>query len=123
MLYMTNDEFWSDPDNNGWQQPKRKFSAIHLSLLFATAVVAGAMVMTPVLSEKTNTNIAKSGSKDFDGTNFDGIVTGSIGNVSSGEQRTPNFSKKQYTIRHSITQSSGEACVIFDFDLQSDNCK
>lgn len=118
MLNMTNDEFWSDPDKNGWQQPKRKFSAIHLSLLFATAVVAGAMVMTPVLSEKTNTNIAKSGSKDFDG-----IVTGSIGNVSSGAQRTPNFSKKQYTIRHSITQSSGEACVIFDLDLQSDNCK
>ncbi len=115
---MMNDEFWSDPDNNGWQQPKRKFSAIHLSLLFAIAAVAGAMVMTPILDGSHDAKIAASGDK-----NFDGIVTGSIGSVSSGEQRTPDFSKKQYIIRHSITHSSGEACVIYDFDPKSDNCK
>lgn len=114
---MMNDEFWSDTDNNGWQQPKRKFSAIHLSLLFAIAAVAGALVMTPMLDGSTEKKIANSSN-----TNFDSIVTGSIGSVSSGEQRTPDFSKKQYIIRHSITQSSGKACVIYDLNHMSDNC-
>ncbi|MEP2947100.1 MAG: hypothetical protein ABJN11_08960 [Lentilitoribacter sp.] len=115
---MTNDELWTDSENNGWQQPKRKFSALHLSMLFATAVVAGAMVMTPILAGKNNTNVAAK-----DGINYDNVVTGSIGSISSGEQRTPNFGKKQYTIRHSITQSSGEACVIYDIDRLTDNCE
>lgn len=115
---MTNDELWTDSKDNDWQQPKRTFSALHLSMLFAIAVVAGAMILTPILAGNTNTNIAVS-----DGVIYDTVVTGSIGTIKSSEQRTPNFAKKKYTIRHSITQSSGEACVIFDLDHQSGNCQ
>lgn len=115
---MTNNELWTDSETTNWQQPKRRFSALHLSMLFATAVVAGAVVMTPIVAGNTNTNIAIN-----DGVNYDRVITGSIGTVSSGEQRSPDFSKKQYTIRHSITQSSGEACVIYDIDPLADNCQ
>jgi hypothetical protein len=115
---MTNNELWTDSDTTNWQQPKRKFSALHLSMLFATAVIAGAVVMTPILAGHTNANIAAN-----DGVNYDNVITGSIGTVSNGEQRSPDFSKKQYTIRHSITQSSGEPCVIYDIDPLADNCK
>lgn len=114
---MASDELWTATEESDWAKPKRTFSAIHLSMLFATAVIAVTVVMTPVLSGKSDVAVVHSGD-----ALFDNIVTGSIGKSRTGVQKTPNFAKKQYTIRHSITQSSAEACVIYDNGRESGGC-
>lgn len=114
---MASDELWTATEESDWAKPKRTFSAIHLSMLFATAVIAITVVMTPILSGKSDVAVVHSG-----GVFFDNIVTGSIGERRTGVQKTPNFGKKQYTIRHSITQSSSDACVIYDNGIKSDGC-
>lgn len=114
---MANEELWTAQEETNWPQPKRSFNALRLSLLFATAAVALAVVATPMLAGKTVSTIAYS-----DTGFYDDVITGSIATTREGIQRTPNFPTKSYTIRRSITQSSGDACVIFDNGLKSGNC-
>jgi hypothetical protein len=116
-LSMANDELWAVSDEIKWNPPKKSLNAVHLSMLFAAGVVAVAVVITPILAEKTDWTVANSG-----GQIFDNVVTGSVGSTSDGIQKNPFSGKKQYTIRRSITQTSVEECVIYDNGARTAGC-
>ena len=116
---MANDELWAVSDEINWNPPKRSVSAVHLTMLFAVAVVAVAVavVLTPILADNTDLSVADSG-----GQIYDNVVTGSIGSVSDGVQKSPFSGRKHYTIRRSITQTSVEECVIYDTGAKTAGC-
>jgi len=72
--------------------------ALNLALLFGTAVIALALVLTPVLSSRTDKRIMANVPDDFDM-----ISTGSI----------PQDNGKRYTVRRSILQEMpGAVCIV-----------
>ena len=116
-IIMANDELWAVSDEIKWNPPKKPLSAVHLSMLFAAGVVAVAVVLTPILADNTDLNVANSA-----GQVYDNVVTGSIGSTSDGAQKSPFSGKRHYTIRRSITQTSVEECVIFDTGVKTAGC-
>lgn len=79
-------------------QPKR-FGAVRAALLFGTAAIAVATILTPMVADRTSTaRVAWSPDQ------YDNITTGSI----------PQRSKKSvYTVRKSILQDRpGSLCII-----------
>ena len=77
--------------------------ALRLVLLFGSAAVALALVLTPIADTLTRPRVAGAGGVDF-------ISTGSIGK-SSG-----------YTIRRSVIQAPGAVCIIRDNGVRSGGC-
>lgn len=74
-----------------------KTGALNLALLFGTAVIAIALVLTPVLSSKTDKRIMANVPDEFDM-----ISTGSI----------PQERGRRYTVRRSVLQEMpGAVCI------------
>lgn len=107
---MNNDEFWMtvmDRDEQKYQ-PNR-FGAVRVALLFATAVIAIAAILTPMVADRSpSARVAWAPSQ------FDNITTGSI----------PTHSKTtSYTVRKSILQDNpGSLCIIRSDGRKTGDC-
>ena len=87
-------------DKGGPGHQPAGFGAVRLALLFGTAAIAVAVILTPILAERTPAQVA------FLPGDYDSITTGSIPATTS--------SKKSYTIRKSVLQETPEAICVID---------
>ncbi|PTM96598.1 hypothetical protein [Mycoplana dimorpha] len=105
-------------DNEFWQAVQDKelttvsgngrTGVLNLALLFGTAAIALALVLTPVLSSRTNPRMMAHTPDEFDM-----ISTGSVPKRGEG---------KRYTVRRSVLQEMPGAVCIVDADGVSSGC-
>lgn len=98
---MEDGNFWMTVrDKGGAGHQPAGFGAVRLALLFGTAAMAVAVILTPILAERTPARVA------FLPGDYDSITTGSI--------PTAAGHKKSYTVRKSVLQETPEAVCIID---------
>jgi hypothetical protein len=107
---MSNDDFWMTVmDRDGQENQPRRFGAVRVALLFGTAAIAVAAILTPIVADRsTSARVAWAPDQ------FDTITTGSI----------PSHSKtKVYTVRKSILQDDpGALCIIRSDGRKTGDC-
>ncbi|EJK86232.1 hypothetical protein G6L46_15930 [Agrobacterium rhizogenes] len=93
------DDFWKAvQEKEQSYSTSRKTGALNIALLFGTAAVALSLILTPMLSDKSKSNVLASA------PDLDTMTTGSI-------QRTEDG--KRYTIRRSVLQQEpGSVCIV-----------
>lgn len=105
---MRDDDFWKAVQEKDYTPAgDTRTGALNLALLFGTAVIALALVLTPVLSAKTDKRMIANVPDDFDM-----ISTGSI----------PTDGTKRYTVRRSVLQEMPGAVCIVDRNGQGNGC-
>lgn len=108
---MVDDDFWRTvQDKDLVTSQSRRTGALNLSLLFGTAVIALTLILTPMLSSKTDNKLIANAPIDYDN-----IHTGSI--PSSGSTTT-----KRYTVRRSVLQEMPGAVCIIDGNGSKSGC-
>ncbi|HEV7318189.1 MAG TPA: hypothetical protein VGO04_06190 [Ensifer sp.] len=106
---MVDDDFWSTVQEKDLvTSQSRRTGVLNLSLLFGTAVIALTLILTPMLSSRTDKRIMANTPVDYDN-----ISTGSI--PSSG-------TTKRYTVRRSVLQEMPGAVCIIDADGRKSGC-
>lgn len=106
---MVDDDFWRTvQDKEPLTSRHRRTGVLNLALLFGTAAIALTLILTPMLSSKTDKQTASSGMPDFD--------TISTGSIPSGAKT------KRYTVRHSVLQDTPGAVCIIDADGAKSGC-
>ena len=96
-----NDRGWSGGAGMG---------VLRITLMFASAAVALALIVAPIAERQTRSDIAKSGLP----AGLDEMSTGSIGSTGY---------RGEYTIRKSVLQSSPQTvCVIRDNGVRIGDC-
>ena len=106
---MVDDDFWSTvQEKDLMNNQSRRTGVLNLSLLFGTAVIALTLILTPMLSSKTDKRIMANTPVDYDN-----ISTGSI--PSKG-------TTKRYTVRRSVLQEMPGAVCIIDADGRKSGC-
>ena len=107
---MNNGDFWMTVmDRDGQEAQPKRFGAMRVALLFGTAAIAIAAILTPIAADRTSlARIAWSPDQ------FDNITTGSI----------PSRSKTtSYIVRKSILQENpGALCIIRSNGSKSGDC-
>ncbi|MBC7284498.1 hypothetical protein [Hoeflea sp.] len=107
---MTDGDFWMTvKDRDGVENQPRRFGAVRVALLFGTAAIAVATILTPILADRsTSSRVAWATDQ------YDAITTGSI----------PQRSRHTvYTVRKSILQDSpGALCIIGSDGSKSGDC-
>lgn len=98
---MRDEDFWKTVQEKDFTPAgDTRTGALNLALLFGTAVIALALVLTPVLSAKSDKRMMANVPDEFDM-----ISTGSI----------PSDAGKRYTVRRSVLQEMpGAVCIIDD---------
>lgn len=105
---MVDENFWTAAMNDKASGEPARTGAVRVALLFGTAAIAVAAILTPMLSEKSVT--AKIAAAPFE---YDRITTGSI----------PKDRKRSYTVRKSILQHSVDSiCIIQPNGSRSGDC-
>ncbi|MCY0148661.1 hypothetical protein OEG84_13365 [Hoeflea sp. G2-23] len=107
---MASSDFWvTAMDRSGDENRSNRFGAVRVALLFGTAAIAVAMILTPIVADRTATSrVAWSPSQ------YDNITTGSIPQRSKGTY---------YTVRKSILQDiPGAVCIIRTDGRTSGDC-
>lgn len=96
---MRDEDFWKAVQEKDFTPAgNTRTGALNLALLFGTAVIALALVLTPVLSARTDKRIMANVPDEFDM-----ISTGSI----------PKDGTKRYTVRRSVLQEMpGAVCIV-----------
>jgi hypothetical protein len=96
---MRDEDFWKTVQEKDFTPAgDSRTGALNLALLFGTAVIALALVLTPVLSAKTDKRMMANVPDEFDM-----ISTGSI----------PSEGGKRYTVRRSVLQEMpGAVCIV-----------
>lgn len=107
---MANGDFWTavmDRDDRA-NRPKR-FGAVRVALLFGTAAIALATILTPIVADRTSSSRVA-----WAPDQYDNITTGSI----------PSRSKTStYTVRKSILQDNpGALCIIRSDGRKTGDC-
>ncbi|ANK73570.1 hypothetical protein ACI2KT_15135 [Ensifer adhaerens] len=106
---MVDDDFWNTvQEKDLMNNQSRRTGVLNLSLLFGTAVIALTLILTPMLSSKTDKRIMANTPVDYDN-----ISTGSI--PSKG-------TTKRYTVRRSVLQEMPGAVCIIDADGRKSGC-
>lgn len=106
---MVDDDFWSTvQEKDLMTRQSRRTGVLNLSLLFGTAVIALTLILTPMLSSKTDRRIMANTPVDYDN-----ISTGSI---------PSNGTTKRYTVRRSVLQERPGAVCIIDADGRKSGC-
>jgi hypothetical protein len=107
---MANDEFWvTVMDRDGQESQPKRFGAVRVALLFGTAAIALAAILTPIVADQTPTaRVAWAPDQ------YDNITTGSI----------PARSQRSfYTVRKSILQENpGSLCIIRNDGRKTGDC-
>ncbi|KGF69969.1 membrane protein [Hoeflea sp. BAL378] len=107
---MADGDFWMTVmDRDGAETPPRRYGAVRVALLFGTAAVAVAAILTPILADRSpSARVAWSPDQ------YDSITTGSIPNRSG---------HTIYTVRKSILQDSpGALCIIQSNGMKTGDC-
>ena len=105
---MRDDDFWKAVQEKDYTPAgDTRTGALNLALLFGTAVIALALVLTPVLSAKTDKRMMANVPDEFDM-----ISTGSI----------PTDGTKRYTVRRSVLQEMPGAVCIVSGNGQGSGC-
>ncbi|MEM5470453.1 hypothetical protein WNZ14_01835 [Hoeflea sp. AS60] len=107
---MTDGDFWMTVmDRDGQENPPKRFGAVRVALLFGTAAIAIAAILTPIVADRS-----PSASVAWAPDRFDNITTGSI----------PSRSKTtSYTVRKSILQDNpGALCIIRSDGRKTGDC-
>lgn len=96
---MRDEDFWNAvQDKELTPAGTTRTGMLNLALLFGTAAIALALVLTPMLSSRTDTRMMANMREDLDM-----ISTGSV----------PQGQVKRYTIRRSVLQEMpGTVCII-----------
>jgi hypothetical protein len=97
---MRDEDFWKAVQEKDFTPAgDTRTGALNLALLFGTAVIALALVLTPVLSTKSDKRMMANVPDEFDM-----ISTGSIPKEAGG---------KRYTVRRSVLQEMpGAVCIV-----------
>ena len=107
---MTDGDFWMTVmDRDGVESQPKRFGAMRVALLFGTAALAVATILTPILADRsTKSRVAWAPGQ------YDNIITGSI----------PKRSKtSSYTVRRSILQDTPDAlCIIRSDGRKTGDC-
>jgi hypothetical protein len=102
------DEFLKPPSEQEFiGERHNRMGALNLALLFGTAAIAVALIVTPLLS-------AKSDSMQASTNGYDDIKTGSI--------PAHDGKLKHYTIRRSVLQQDPSAVCIIDDNGNESGC-
>lgn len=107
---MRDGDFWTTVmERDSVEPPLRRFGAMRAALLFGTAAIAIAVILTPIVADRSTTaRVAIAADQ------FDTIITGSI------PQRTKT---KVYTVRRSILQDNpGSLCIIRSDGEKTGDC-
>ncbi|OAP43513.1 hypothetical protein AU381_08975 [Sinorhizobium glycinis] len=106
---MVDEDFWRTvQDKDLAASQSRRTGVLNLSLLFGTAVIALTLILTPMLSSKTDKRMLANTPIDYDN-----ISTGSI--PSGG-------AAKRYTVRRSVLQEMPGAVCIIDANGSRSGC-
>ncbi|WP_426131559.1 hypothetical protein [Pararhizobium sp. PWRC1-1] len=106
---MVDDDFWRTVQDKDLATPQsRRTGALNLSLLFGTAVIALTLILTPMMTSKTDNKVLADAPIDYDS-----IQTGSI------PSSPPT---KRYTVRRSVLQEMPGAVCIIDSDGNKSGC-
>lgn len=106
---MVEDDFWRTVQEKDMATSQsRRTGVLNLSLLFGTAVIALTLILTPMLSSKTDKRMLANTPMDYDN-----ISTGSI---------PSNGTTKRYTVRRSVLQEMPGAVCIIDADGSKSGC-
>ena len=106
---MVDDDFWNTvQEKDLMNNQSRRTGVLNLSLLFGTAVIALTLILTPMLSSKSDKRIMANTPVDYDN-----ISTGSI---------PSNGTTKRYTVRRSVLQEMPGAVCIIDADGRKSGC-
>ncbi|MFK0277320.1 hypothetical protein ACIQUG_26835 [Ensifer sp. NPDC090286] len=106
---MVDDDFWNTvQEKDLMNNQSRRTGVLNLSLLFGTAVIALTLILTPMLSSKTDKRIMANTPVDYDN-----ISTGSIPSTGT---------TKRYTVRRSVLQEMPGAVCIIDADGRKSGC-
>ncbi|MDP2120810.1 MAG: hypothetical protein Q8K28_12985 [Hoeflea sp.] len=107
---MKDGDFWTTAmDRDGAETQPRRYGAVRVALLFGTAAVALATILTPIVADRsTPSRVA------WTADQYDNIITGSI----------PQRSRTTvYTVRKSILQDSpGALCIIGSDGRRTGDC-
>ena len=118
-------KLWTSSEDNLFEGKSSSISALGISVLFACGSIALAFIVTPMVADNPSSN------KSFNNGAFDNVMTGSVDNTgkilrSKGAQPFPKDLNSQgsnaYTIRRSVTQTSNEACIIYNSGLKTVSC-
>ncbi len=105
---MRDDDFWETVQEKDFSRAgTTRTGALNLALLFGTAVIAIALVLTPVLSSKTDKRMMANVPDEFDM-----MSTGSI----------PAQHGKRYTVRRSVLQEMPGAVCVVNGDGRDSGC-
>nr|WP_298101877.1 hypothetical protein [uncultured Shinella sp.] len=105
---MRDEDFWKAVQEKDYTPAgDTRTGALNLALLFGTAVIALALVLTPVLSAKSDKRMMANVPDEFDM-----ISTGSI----------PSETGKRYTVRRSVLQEMPGAVCIIDDNGRGNGC-
>jgi hypothetical protein len=106
---MVDEDFWRTvQDKDLVTSQSRRTGVLNLSLLFGTAVIALTLILTPMLSSKSDKRMLANRPIDYDN-----ISTGSIPSGGTG---------KRYTVRRSVLQEMPGAVCIIDADGTRSGC-
>jgi hypothetical protein len=90
--------------------------ALNIALLFGTAAIALALILTPMLASHDDRNKIASVKQDFDM-----LTTGSISKPQPSTTTTTDADGKRYTIRRSVIQETpGSVCIVQGYSGGSD---
>ena len=108
---MADSDFWMTVmEREGTEKASKRFGAIRVALLFGTAAVAVATILTPILAQRSAPS-----SVAWLPDQYDNITTGSI------PQRSRHTTI--YTVRKSILQDSPDAvCIIGSNGSKTGDC-
>jgi len=106
---MVDDDFWRTvQDKDLVTTQSRRTGVLNLSLLFGTAVIALTLILTPMLTSKTDNKVLADAP-----IAYDNISTGSIPSSPTA---------KRYTVRRSVLQEMPGAVCIIDGDGSKSGC-
>lgn len=126
---MANDELWTSSEENLFEKKSSGISALRISMLFACGAIALALVVTPMVAGDPSNHMASSDNGAYDNLMTSSVSGGGTGSRPNIVQPYPKGLNNQgsgsnaYTIRRSITQTSNEACIIFNNGLKTAGCK
>ncbi len=108
---MADEEFWrAVQEKDLVTRQSRRTGALNLALLFGTAAIALALILTPMLSSRPDGRVLANAPV----VDYDMMSTGSI---------PSRPTSKRYTVRRSVLQDMPGAVCIIDGDGSSSGCR
>lgn len=110
---MTFRDDWEAPRmNRGWGIGGAGMGALRVALLFGSAGIALALILTPIIENQTDRMASSTYAAGYP-AGLDMMATGSIGQRSSGS----------YVVRRSVLQPSpNSVCIIRDNGMRTGDC-